>query len=168
MYRFTETIAPEAALVVGILAAATPAKAFMRADNGENARTEYVCTTQPLLVGTYSSGASSNVPHHTFIPDWAVFQDLRAKWYQERGLASSITKIALCPSYQQIIGMGQDRAVPMILRQLQEEGGEPDHWFWALRYLTGVDPIPPEARGNMVAMAQTWLAWGATQGYATA
>jgi hypothetical protein len=77
---------------------------------------------------------------------------------------SSITDIATLPSYQKIIGLGED-AIPLILAELRQEGEEPDQWFWALRALTEVDPVSPADRGNVIKMAQAWIAWGENLGY---
>jgi hypothetical protein len=57
------------------------------------------------------------------------------------------------PAYQQIIGLGP-AGVPLLLRELERE---PDHWFWALRAITGEDPVPEEARGRLREMAAAWL-----------
>lgn len=65
----------------------------------------------------------------------------------------------LCSAYQRIIGMG-DRAVPLILAELEREAGDPDHWGWALHAITGDDPIPEEAAGDTVQIARAWLDWG--------
>lgn len=69
---------------------------------------------------------------------------------------SSITDMVMLPSYQKIIGMGW-AAVPFILEDLQNE---PQHWFWALRAITDVDPVPQEDSGNIQKMAEAWLRWG--------
>jgi len=87
------------------------------------------------------------------------FQRLIKEWHKERGVTSSTTKIAMCPSYQRIIAKGPE-VVPVILRQLEKEGDEPDHWFWALTVLTDADPVPDEARGDIVKMSRAWLDWG--------
>lgn len=99
------------------------------------------------------------------VPDEVRFHLLAKQWNRERGATSSITQMAICSSYQQIIGMGRDRAAPLILRQLKQEANDPDHWFWALKALTSADPVSPDDRGDMVAMAQAWLVWGASKGY---
>jgi len=78
---------------------------------------------------------------------------------------SSITEGAACPAYQSIIGMGPI-AIPMIMDTLQAEGDEPDQWFWALKALTGADPVSEEDRGNYRAMTASWLDWGKRAGYA--
>jgi hypothetical protein len=91
-------------------------------------------------------------------PDVLKFRRLVEQWREERGATSSITKMAMCLAYQQIIAMGEP-AVPLILHQLASEGDEPDLWFWALQVLTGEDPVPDEARGDMKKMAECWLGW---------
>jgi hypothetical protein len=93
----------------------------------------------------------------------ARFRRLAAEWKAERGAASSMTRMAMHPTYQQIIGMGPD-AVPLILAELERE---PDHWFWALHAITGADPVPEQSRGKVVEMADAWVQWGREQGYAT-
>jgi len=91
----------------------------------------------------------------------AVFLELVARWKDERGPTSSTTELAMCPSYQRIIGLGP-AVVPLLLREMERE---PDHWFWALRAITGADPVPPASRGKVRDMAQIWIGWGRQQGY---
>ncbi|MGB8689563.1 MAG: hypothetical protein WCD53_19790 [Microcoleus sp.] len=52
--------------------------------------------------------------------------------------------------------------VPLILRDLEQK---PDHWFWALRAITGDNPVKSEQRGRMKLMAQAWIQWGKENGY---
>lgn len=89
------------------------------------------------------------------------FNDLVMQWKSERTATSSTTVIAMHPAYQRIIGMGK-AALPLILRELDREL---DHWFWALRAISGEDPIPFEHRGKMKQMAIDWLEWGRVKGY---
>ena len=72
-----------------------------------------------------------------------------------------MTEMAMHPAYQEIIGMGE-LAVPLILAELERD---PDHWFWALKAITGADPVPEHCRGHLEEMAQAWLRWGRMQGY---
>ena len=65
------------------------------------------------------------------------------------------------PAYQQIIGMGP-AAIPWLLAELERE---PDHWFWALKSITMVDPVSADERGDIHKMAQAWLKWGKDRGY---
>jgi hypothetical protein len=89
------------------------------------------------------------------------FKDLADRWKTERRASSSTASLAMHPAYQKIIGMGQG-AVPFILADLQRGV---DHWFWALRAITRENPVSPENRGNLQAMAAAWLEWGRKNGY---
>ena len=89
------------------------------------------------------------------------FHSLAEQWRRETGMFSSIRQMVMHPSYQRIIGMGA-RAIVPILRDLQRR---PEHWFWALTYITGENPVPRESAGNLRQMAQAWLAWGRRRGY---
>jgi len=72
---------------------------------------------------------------------------------------SSITQMAIHPSYQRIIGMGQP-AVPLILKELQQN---PSYWFWALGAITGQNPA--EKAGTFDEVVEAWLKWGRAKGY---
>lgn len=91
----------------------------------------------------------------------ARFDALAEEWKRDMRTSSSTTEMAMHPAYQQIIGMGE-RALPFIFRELE---GEPDHWFWALKAITGEDPVPVSARGRIGAMRRAWLGWGSRKGY---
>ena len=95
--------------------------------------------------------------------DREMFLRLVEQWRTERPAASSsIADIIACPSYLRIIGMGW-RALPLIIEQLEREGNEPDHWCAALEAVTGEDPVPEEAQGDSVRIAQAWIAWNRTR-----
>jgi hypothetical protein len=81
-------------------------------------------------------------------------------WQEEAAFLSSITDIALHPSYQRIVGMGP-AAVPLIFQNLKNEL---NHWFWALNAITGENPVPEDDLGNLEAMRQHWLDWGRARG----
>jgi hypothetical protein len=89
------------------------------------------------------------------------FQALATQWKAETKHLSLIDEIVLHPAYQQIIGMGI-AVVPHILQALE---ASPDHWFWALRSITGANPVAPDDRGRVQRMAAAWLAWGKENGY---
>jgi hypothetical protein len=92
--------------------------------------------------------------------DAEKFYSLAEGWRQDVRLTSSLTEMILHPAYQRIIGMG-GAAVPFILHELERK---PDHWFWALTAITGVDPVQPDDRGKLRKMAEAWLRWGREQG----
>lgn len=87
------------------------------------------------------------------------FRHLADRWRKETRYISSLSKIALHPAYQKIIGMGYD-AVPLILRELKDKGG---HWLWALHAITDEDPAPDGAAFDEA--VEAWLNWGKTEGY---
>ena len=93
--------------------------------------------------------------------EWKEFKELILRWHDERGATSSITTMAICASYQQIMAKGP-RVVPLIMKQLEEENDEPDMWFWALRFLTGANPVKEEQQGDIVAMSKAWRGWWRT------
>jgi hypothetical protein len=89
------------------------------------------------------------------------FTKLTATWKEETRFSSKMKTIAEHPSYREIVAMG-DRAVPLILADLEKNGGA---WCMALGEITGAAPVPFESRGKVREMAAAWLAWGRTQGY---
>lgn len=88
------------------------------------------------------------------------FLELVRVWKRETFHISSITTAAMHPAYQQIIGMGM-RVLPLILRELIRE---PNLWFWALRAIARVNPVPKKALGNLNLMADAWISWGRGRG----
>lgn len=89
------------------------------------------------------------------------FRNLVEIWQAGRPPNLRIAEKVTHPAYQAIIGLGP-AAIPLILREVEHNL---DHWFWALRAITGADPVPIESRGNLKEMAQAWLVWGRTYGF---
>ncbi len=89
------------------------------------------------------------------------FLGLAAQWQLEVAQLSSTTARVQHPSYRAIIALGP-AAVPLLLRELEKR---PNHWFAALRSLTGADPVPPSDRGRLGPMTQAWIKWGREHGY---
>ena len=118
--------------------------------------------TREMVSRSRSEDVANDVRVELTLPDWFEFQRLVEQWHRERGATSSTTKIAMCPSYQRIVADGR-KYIPLILRQLEREGDEPDHWFWALRVITGADPVRHADRGDVVQMARAWLDWARGQ-----
>jgi hypothetical protein len=110
-------------------------------------------------------GEATETTFQIAVDDWLRFKLLTEQWRAERGAMSSITEAAMCPAYQAILGMGPI-AVPFILDTLRAEGDEPDQWFWALKAITGSDPVAEADRGDFVKMAASWLEWANNEGYA--
>lgn len=89
------------------------------------------------------------------------FNHLAALWETEVQNISSATEMAMHPAYQQIIGMGK-QIIPLLLLRLAIR---PHHWFWALRAITGENPVDSTQAGKVKAMADAWLKWGRKHGY---
>lgn len=88
----------------------------------------------------------------------ATFQRCAEDWREATMFSSSVLDIVMHPAYQRIIGLGP-RALPHILRELKETT---DHWFWALRAITGIDAA--EGTTTLQDAARAWLAWGHHRG----
>lgn len=89
------------------------------------------------------------------------FRRLSAIWRRETAYLSSMTEASHHPAYQEIIRLGPD-VIPLLLRELEAHHS---HWFAALHALTGADPIPPAASGNIPKMVDAWLCWAKEHGY---
>jgi hypothetical protein len=89
------------------------------------------------------------------------FYKLAAQWRTETQYLSAVSEISMHPAYQKIIGMGP-AAVPLILGELKQR---PAHWFWALKAIARMDPVPVQHRGNIEKMTEFWLKWGMGQAY---
>lgn len=89
------------------------------------------------------------------------FERLCAEWRERSRYLSNTAQMAMLRPYQRIIGMGRP-AVPLILAELRRE---PDQWFWALEAITGENPVPPDAAGQVQRTAEAWIDWGLDRGY---
>jgi hypothetical protein len=88
------------------------------------------------------------------------FQKHERKWKRDTRYTSSLSEKYLHPSYARIIGLGR-AAVPFILASLQRE---PDDWFYALRAITGADPVRAAHAGVMPKMCEAWINWSRQRG----
>jgi len=91
----------------------------------------------------------------------AKFHSLADTWKSDTFNLSSIEQIVLHPNYQEIIGMGS-RVIRLVLCELERE---PYFWFWALRSLTGANPVSENMHGDLMAMTNAWLDWGRQHEY---
>jgi hypothetical protein len=100
------------------------------------------------------------IPKETdFTEQWFIqlkFQLLAEKWKEESRFLSFAKERTELLTYQAIIDMGKP-IIPYILMEMQ---AHPNHWFAALKQLTGTNPILPEYKGNMKAMINDWILWG--------
>jgi hypothetical protein len=105
--------------------------------------------------------AATDDSHDGDAPVKRRFQELVRQWKTATEFTSSITEMATHPAYQQIIGLGRD-TLPFLFDELRRD---PDQWFWALKAITGEDPVPAAARGNLDGMTHAWLDWARAHGY---
>lgn len=84
------------------------------------------------------------------------FKRLKEEWKQDTAHLASPFEKAQHPAYQSIIGMGLP-VVPIMLEDLRDG---PEHWFWALKAITGTNPVSEEHEGNPRQMAEDWIEWG--------
>lgn len=110
----------------------------------------------------YRAGVLS---HYTYAYTTATtqhrFKILADKWEDETINLSSTSMMCSNKSYQQIIGMGE-KALPYIFERMVIK---PNHWYWALSAISGVDPVPEQYKGNIKATLALWLDWGKKNGY---
>lgn len=109
----------------------------------------------------FTYGAIVEIDKPTYSTIERDFCELAKQWKEERPYGADISEMVMHPAYQRIIGMGAD-VVPFLLKDLERE---PEHWFWALYSITGVNPIPPKSEGKLEEMAKAWIEWGKKQGY---
>jgi len=88
------------------------------------------------------------------------FREQAEKWDRETAHLSSPTQRFVNPSYQAILGMGNDHredVIDLLLRDMQQNRRE---WFWALSYLTHENPIERKDAGKLDKMIDAWVRWG--------
>lgn len=89
------------------------------------------------------------------------FRQLADQWKNDSRYLSNNAQMAMLPSYQRIIGLGEP-AVPLLLEELRRET---DHWFWALEAITQENPVPAGDAGQVEKMASAWIEWGVREGH---
>ena len=116
-----------------------------------------------VIFHTLSTAAGMPEPMEPIVPwDSFDFHHLVKQWHEQRDeTSSSISEVIACPAHLRIIAMGR-RALPLIIEQLKSEEDEPDHWCAALEAITGENPVPEDAHGDTVRIAQAWIEWSET------
>ncbi|MGD0733382.1 MAG: hypothetical protein ABR956_19115 [Terracidiphilus sp.] len=94
------------------------------------------------------------------------FSELAQQWGDETGHLSSPNQKMLHPSYQAILGMGQEHREEIIDLLLQDLKDNRRQWFWALSFLAQANPITPADAGRMDRMIDAWVRWGKTRKHA--
>ena len=88
-----------------------------------------------------------------------LFGVLRDQWRHDTRFVSSTTQINDHPAYRRIIALGAPMT-PLIIEDLRKET---DHWFHALRSITGHTP-DVEQPASMKALRSAWLRWADERG----
>jgi len=77
-------------------------------------------------------------------------------WLNAIGPMSAMMDMMSLPSFRDLVAMGE-KVVPLILQEIRHR---PSFLFLVLHEITGENPIPPTARGNIGEMISAWLSWG--------
>lgn len=83
-------------------------------------------------------------------------------WADETTDLSSYTGIVQHPAYQHVIRRFGRSAVPFLLSELSTGSL---NWVWALRAITGQEPVAPEDAVDIQRVAQSWVRWGKDNGF---
>lgn len=83
------------------------------------------------------------------------FLALATTWRDAVAHQSSTSVRVNHPAYREIIALGP-AVLPSLLREMESNQ---THWFTALREITGENPVPESAAGNVAAMVQAWCDW---------
>jgi hypothetical protein len=109
---------------------------------------------QSTILGNYSLSISQE--------NEEKFNTLVTRWKNETRTSLLMTQKCTDPSYQRIIGMGQ-QIIPLLLKKVSEPSGE--DWVWALSAITDENPVKLEHRGIIDKIIEDWIKWGRSQGY---
>ena len=90
----------------------------------------------------------------------AAFEGLAEAWWMATAHLSSPNKLMENARYRQIIGLGP-AVLPLLLRDLAKTQR---FWFPALSAITGQNPVPDDAAGDIRRMADAWIEWGRQNG----
>jgi hypothetical protein len=82
------------------------------------------------------------------------FRKLVDQWEGETGMLSLMQQRYSHPAYQEILKMGSG-VIPLIIEELKTN---PDHWFDALRTLTGENPAKDLKTFDEA--CESWIKWG--------
>jgi hypothetical protein len=125
----------------------------------QNAAAPFVATGS---VARQRSAAVGAAPSGRLVSQEMVrrFNELAARWREDTEFHSSPKILFEHPAYQEIIGFGPD-VLPLLLKDMEETGS---FWFWALKAITGENPVPYADRGDIPRVTEHWLNWGRERG----
>lgn len=90
-------------------------------------------------------------------PRKSRMEALALEWINDTQWDSSFSRIMQHPSFKKLVASGKPALSYAIARI--RDGDLQVHWFLIAKSISGVDPVPPEARGRLARMAEYWLDW---------
>jgi hypothetical protein len=91
------------------------------------------------------------------------FHEQATRWGRETTHLSSPAQQMMHPSYQAILGMGNEKPreiVRLMIRDMQQHRRP---WFWALSYFAQDNPVRQSDAGNMDRTIKAWVNWEKAQ-----
>jgi len=88
------------------------------------------------------------------------FISLTKRWKKETMMSSLAAEKIKNLNYQTIIGLGvtfKEKIIHLILKDLE---GNIEYWHYALKSITGFNPVPKGMVNNLVIVRNYWLNWG--------
>jgi hypothetical protein len=113
---------------------------------------------QPLTERPKSTQPGPNGRARIDPADEKEFEALADEWRRETAHFSYLPQKYRHAAYQKILAM-RERALPLILRRLKQDGG---WWFEALAAITNEDPARDAA--DYDGGKEAWLRWGKDRG----
>lgn len=120
-----------------------------------------------ILSCNYSNAVSAFKGNSVLISDrienqeFKHFLKLKDKWKSETLYYSSSSHIFNNSAYKEIIALGS-KSIPWIIRELKKTN---DHWFFALKKISGENPVNPNHYGLITKMKEDWIEWAQKNNY---
>ncbi len=116
----------------------------------------YVLDSRQSQLHKANDAVFTNYPQTESTSIESLFGVLVDEWSRETAHQSIISQRLQHPAYKKILGLGAS-VVPLILEEMENR---PDHWFHALTFLTGENPIPSDFTGTVSDAINLWVQWG--------
>lgn len=129
--------------------------------NTEITRNTGLTQEASILSCNYSNAVNSFKGNSVLVSDrienqeFKHFLQLKDKWKSETQYFSSSSSIFENSAYKEIINLG-GKTIPWIIRELKKTD---DHWFYALKKITGKNPVNPKNFGIISRMKEDWIQW---------
>ena len=83
------------------------------------------------------------------------FTSLKDKWINETLIVSDPTELYSNENYQKIISLGDD-IIPLLIKDMYNFKGD---WSYALKKITGDNPVKKESKGKIDEIKKDWIDW---------